>query len=304
MTSTAMSRRAAGRRRNHLPTLLMLPAITVLVVVLLYPMLVALYSSLFDLKILNVRRGGTFVGLGNYTQILASGAFWKSFAVTVAYTVAAVAGTYLVGLGTAMLLNRPLRGRTIFRTLLILPWAVPQVVAVLVWTWMLDPDFGVINYAFEWLGLLERGVNWRTDSTLALPAVLFVTIWALYPIATVMILAGLNGISDELYEAASTDGAGAWRKFVHVTWPGLSAVNTVLFLLLTLMTFTRVVTIIYLMTGGGPDGRTETLPVSTYLQAFKFFDLGYASALGTIVLVVAAVFSGAYLFVTRRRQGS
>jgi ABC-type sugar transport system permease subunit len=111
-----------------------------------------------------------------------------------------------------------------------------------------------------------------------------------------MLLAGMQSIPRDLYEAAAVDGSNAWQRFWHITWPGLAPVNVVLILLLSLLAFTRVVTIIYVMTAGGPGGATETLPIQTYLQAFKFFRMGYASAIGTVVLAIAVVFSIIYLY--------
>jgi multiple sugar transport system permease protein len=227
-------------------------------------------------------------------------AFWQSVRVTVIYTVGVVFGSYIVGLLCALLLNRPFRGRALARTLIIIPWAIPNVVTVLIWNWMLDANYGVVNYLLQTFHLIEENLRWRAMPDLAQISVTGVTVWTTYPVALVMLLAGLQAIPRDLYEAASVDGATAWQRFWHITWPGLAPVNIVLILLLSLMAFTRVVTIIYLMTAGGPAGATETLPIQTYLQAFKFFRMGYASAVGTVVLVIAVLFSIVYLYVTSR----
>ncbi|MGI8689528.1 MAG: carbohydrate ABC transporter permease [Thermomicrobiales bacterium] len=300
--SRARERSRQSERRfrpNWIALLLMLPALIVLGFVLFYPIGLAIYSSLFDMKLLNLS-DATFIGLDNYRRMLHNPDFWHSLRVTVVYTAGTVVGSYAMGLLTALLLNRGFRGRAAARTLIILPWAVPAVVAVLVWAWMLDANYGVVNYLLRFTHLIGHNLPWRQRPDLALLSVLLVTIWTQYPIATVMLLAGLQGISRDLYEAAAVDGAGRAAQFRSITWPGLLPVNIVLILLLILTAFTRVVTIIYVMTGGGPSRATETLPIQTYLQAFKYFNTGYASALGTAVLVIAVAFTLVYLFVVSR----
>jgi multiple sugar transport system permease protein len=291
--------RAPQSRPTGIAVLLVLPALLVLGFVLFYPIGLAVYSGFFDIGMMNLGKQ-EFVGWDNYRKMLNTPAFWSSARVTVVYTIGVVAGAYLVGLANALLLNRAFRFRALARTLIIIPWAVPHVVTVLIWNWMLDANYGVINYFLQTLHLIESNLQWRAMPDLALISVIGVTIWSVYPVSLVMLLAGLQSIPRDLYEAAAVDGSNAWQRFWHITWPGLAPVNTVLILLLSLMAFTRVVTIIYLMTAGGPAGATETLPIQTYLQAFKFFRMGYASAIGTVVLAIAVIFSLVYLRVTSR----
>lgn len=307
-STLAVPTRAKGRRRfqrapQSRPTgvavLLVLPALLVLGFVLFYPIGLAIYSGFFDIGMMNLGQQ-EFVGLDNYRKMVSTPAFWASSRVTVVYTIGVVAGAYLVGLGNALLLNTAFRGRTLARTLIIVPWAIPHVVTVLIWNWMLDANYGVINYFLQTFRIIESPLQWRAMPDLALISVVGVTVWSVYPVSLVMLLAGLQSIPRDLYEAAAVDGSNAWQRFWHITWPGLAPVNIVLILLLSLMAFTRVVTIIYLMTAGGPAGATETLPIQTYLTAFKFFRMGYASAIGTVVLAIAVIFSIVYLVVTSR----
>lgn len=294
-----------GRRQRRrpripwVPFLLILPALLVLAAVLFYPIALAIYSSFFDIGMMNLNKQ-TFIGLDNYATMVRTPAFWASARVTLIYTAGVVIGAYAVGLGAALLLNKPFRGRTIARTMIIIPWAIPNVVTVMIWNWMLDANYGVINYLLTVFHIIDTNLQWRALPHLAQISVIGVTVWTTFPVALVMLLAGLQAIPRDLYEAASVDGANAWQRFRHITWPGLAPVNIVLILMLTLLAFTRVVTIIYLMTAGGPAGATETLPIQTYLQAFKFFRMGYASAIGTIVLVIAVIFSLVYLRMTSR----
>jgi len=296
----AARRRVIGPlpRIDWLPTLLVLPALLVLAVVLLYPIVVGIRLSLFDVAFV-AGDSDRFVGLDNYARMLRNGQFWQAFRVTVIYTTVVVTASFLIGLGTALLLNVRFRGRAVLRTIAIIPWPIPEVVAVMIWAWMFSADFGVINY---FVSLVAPGVGkiaWLSDPSLALPAVSMVTIWKQFPLATVMILAGLQHIPLDHYEAAAVDGANARQRFRYITWPGLRHVNLVLVLLLVLYTFKRV-TIIFVMTGGGPGRATETLPIQTYLQSFQFFDMGYASAIGALMLTVAMSFTLVYLALTRR----
>lgn len=298
--SPLVGRRQQPRSRfPWVPFFLILPALLVLAAVLFYPIALAIYSSFFDIGMMNLSKQ-TFVGLDNYMTMVRTPAFWASARVTLIYTAGVVVGAYAVGLGAAMLLNKPFRGRAIARTMIIIPWAIPNVVTVMIWNWMLDANYGVVNYLLSVFHLIDTNLQWRAMPQLAQISVIGVTVWTTFPVALVMLLAGLQAIPRDLYEAASVDGANAWQRFRHITWPGLAPVNIVLILMLTLLAFTRVVTIIYLMTAGGPAGATETLPIQTYLQAFKFFRMGYASAIGTIVLIIAVIFSLVYLRMTSR----
>lgn len=261
--------------------------------VLVVPILVAVYSSFFSVSMLNLS-AMRFVGLENYQRMLGSDTFWQSLATTVGYTVGVVVLAYLIALSLALLLQGRFRGRGVARTIAIMPWAVPPVVAVLVWVWILDANFGVLNYALTRALGLPTGLNWLGNGQLAQVSVIIVSSWVLYPVALTMLMAGLQGIDTTLYEAAAVDGAGALGRFRHVTLPGLAPVNLVLVLLLVLMAFTRVVTIIFVMTGGGPGRSTETLPLQVYLEAFKYRQLGYASAVGIAVLLLAMVISLVY----------
>jgi multiple sugar transport system permease protein len=290
---------APQSRPTGIAVLLILPALLVLGFVLFYPIGLAVYSGFFDIGLMNIGQP-EFVGWDNYRRMVNTPAFWASVRTTVIYTLGVVSGSYIAGLACALLLNTAFRGRALARTLIIIPWAVPQVVTVLIWNWMLDANYGVINYFLQTVHLITTNLQWRAMPDLAQISVIGVTIWSTYPVALVMLLAGLQAIPRDLYEAAAVDGSNAWQRFWHITWPGLAPVNIVLILLLTLLAFTRVVTIIYVMTAGGPGGATETLPIQTYLQAFKFFRMGYASAIGTIVLAIALLFSMIYLYFTSR----
>lgn len=217
----------------------------------------------------------------------------RVFTATGVYVILGVFFTYFVGLGAALLLNMPLKGKLVFRIILILPWVIPQVVLALIWKWMLNPQYGVINYILTTIGVISAPISWFTSPTFALITILLVTIWKQYPLSCLILFAGMKTIDTELYEAASIDGAGAWRKFISITMPGLKYVTEVLLLLAIIWSFTNFV-IIWILTAGGPVDRTATLSIYTYLNAFKLNKLGYGAAIGVLCLIVSAIISIIY----------
>lgn len=284
-----------SRKINWFPYLLVLPALIAVAIVVFYPVSQAISMSGYSFTLSGGREVIKFVGLGNYEKMLVNPSFWHSLWLTIIYTAGTVGFAYAIGLGTALILNEDFRGRSIARLLVILPWPVPLVAAALLWMWMYDYQFGVLNF------LIGSKVNWIGSSSMAMIAVLLPSIWQQYPIATVMLLAGLLSIPAELYEAASIDGAGRLKRFWHVTVPNLRPVTIVIILLFTIWSFKKF-DLIYVMTEGGPAEATETLILQTYLRAFKFWEMGYATALGTISLIVSMIFTVIYLRVLRKAE--
>jgi multiple sugar transport system permease protein len=292
--------RARGLRRRLEPYLYLLPALVAVGAVVVYPLVYTLGLSLFDVNLLQPARA-RFVGLGNYAAMLTSGTFWHALGVTAAYTLGTVALCLLLGLGTALLLNREYRLRTLARAAIILPWATPWLVACLIWYVLLNPQFGLVNALLRTLGVVQSGTSFLYQSSTALVAVIIVTTWRLFPMATLLLLAGLQGIPREQYEAAAVDGAGAWKQFRHVTLPNLSTVGVVVAVLLTIWAF-KLFTVIYVLTAGGPGSATETLAIYSYEQGFKFYDLGTGSTVAMLMVLVSAVLVGAYFALLRRSE--
>lgn len=279
---------------HTLPYLLLAPAMAAMGLFILYPIGYSVWLSLHKVDFLRPQAGRPFIGLQNYVKLFGDPTFWNASQVTLVYTSIAVVASFVIGLATALLLNEQFRGRVLARSIVIIPWAVPYVAAILIWKWMLNTDFGIINYILIKLGLFTDGINWLVSPIWAMVAVLVVTIWTQYPFITMMHLAALQGIAVELHEAATIDGAGVLDRFRYITWPGLSQVNTAAILLLVIWNF-RKFTIIYTMTGGGPMRSTETLVIQTYRQAFSFYNMGYASAIGTVILGILLAFSVIYI---------
>jgi multiple sugar transport system permease protein len=289
------------KKIDWLPIGLLLPVGVILTLILIWPILQGISLSFYNTRILTYSEG-RFIGLANYEVLFDDEYFWNALKVTTVYGVASMTCTYLLGLGFALLLNREFAGRGLIRTIFILPWAIPEVVAVLIFAWMLDPQFGVLNHLFIQAGFIDKPLAWLTQSHLAMPALVMLTAWQQFPLAMLILLAGLQTIPREHYEAAMLDGAGPIARFFHVTLPGLRAVNVILILLLILNSFRRV-TMIYAMTKGGPARSTETLSILTYNTAFEYQKIGYAASVGTTLLAILLVFSLIYFRAIMKNRG-
>jgi multiple sugar transport system permease protein len=295
----ALSLRAGDRRRAALPlpTLLLLPILACLVLFYLGPILFGMWASVQAEG--TAMEGARFVGAAHYRSLADDPRFRTSLWVTVVFTLSTVAATYGTGLSTAMLLQRRFPGQRFIGGALLVPWTMPLVVVAVVWAWLLDYQFGPVNYVLRQLGLIDRSLGFLTDPDIALWSVGAAQVWRLFPLAMVTLLAALKAIPHDLYEAAAIDGATGMQAFRHITLPGLRSTTIALVLLLAIWAFGRAFTIIFIMTGGGPAAATETLVVQTYLEAFRYFRLERASALGTVVLLLSLVFTAFYLRVRR-----
>lgn len=281
------------------PYLFLSPIVVLVGFLVAYPLYVAATTSLYESQFL----GGKvhFVGLANYHSLFSSSEFWRSAKLTLVFALGIVAGCYIFGLITALLLTNSFRGRGVARALIILPFAVPEVVLALLWRWIYNPQYGVANFFLRKLGIIDASIQWLTDPRFALIAVLIVAIWKLYPVATLILLAGLQAIPEELYEAADVDGAGYLSKLRHITLPGLRYVSEVLILLLSIWGL-RSFGIIWLLTEGGPFGATNTLVINTYRYAFRYFDGGSATSLGLVIVSVCLIFSICYYLIVMRTK--
>lgn len=272
-----------------------LPLVMIVFVFLIYPIVkAALMSVQYWYLPKPSPEGNYFVGLENYKYVLTSKYFHNSLKTTTLYIVITVIVRFILGLGTALLLDVNFKGRALARALVIIPWAIPEVVACLIWVLMYDKDFGIVNYILTNIGILESNLAYLMNPKITLPAAMVVNIWKGFPFVAIMLLAGLQSIPGELYEAATVDGANAWQRFRKITLPALKPVSVIVFLLLVVWTI-KDFGIIYLLARGGPSRATEILTVFTYQQAFKFFDFGRASASGMIMLIFSMIFTFFYL---------
>jgi len=230
--------------------------------------------------------------LNNYIKLMSDSTFLKSIGITFLYVLLYTIGIMSVGFITALVIDKSeqlnLPGAKIFTAFLTLPYAIPDVVASLIWLWMLNPRRGVINYLLSYVANSEIG--WLTNSDLALISVLLVSIWRLFPMHTLIILAAFRTVPTSLYEAASIDGATLIKQFFYITLPSISNIMKFLLLLTIVWSFKRF-TIIWFLTRGGPMHATETMSIIIFKEAFKFFNRNYASAISVVLLVIVGVVS-------------
>ncbi|WP_324668016.1 carbohydrate ABC transporter permease [Geochorda subterranea] len=272
-------------RKRGVALALLAPATLIIAAIFVYPIVVAVRMSLFDVPTYNPVMSGP-ASLRNYHELATSGAFWRALATTITYTVVVTASASVVGLATAVLLRAVVRGRRLFRTALALPWVIPPAIVALIWKWMFEPQSGVVNHLLHLVGATP--VRWFHNPSAALVALIVTGIWHEYPFFLITVSAGLEMIPKELYEAAELDQANGWQKFWYVTLPALRPLVGVSVVLSALMSF-RQYDLVAVLTGGGPAGATETLALAIYKNAFQYFRMGYASALGTVSLIISVL---------------
>lgn len=284
-------------RTAMLPYVLLSPAVLATVIVVFYPMVQALITSLYN-NILWKPRAVRFIGLDNYIAIGGDPVFWSSLGRTAIWIGLTVPLQLLLGLVTALLLNQNFRWRGLARSLILIPWALPSVVIGLMWSWIYNPQVGLLNDLMLRLGLLQSAVPWLANPDTSLYAIIAALVWQGFPFFAIMILAGLQTIPHSLYEAADIDGASDWQQFVHITLPALKAV-LVTAVMLRIIWVANSIDVIYVMTGGGPGYATHTLPLYALKRTYASMDFGYGSALAVSfsLLLLGAIY--AYL----RRAG-
>lgn len=281
---------SSPRHANKLGYLLLAPAVLLILLILIYPIILSFDLSFQDVKIARIggdRKPFTTI---NYQRLFGSAEFWQACWVSFKLIAVVTFFCFVIGLGTALLVNQQFKGRTLARLLIAMPWAVPEVVAVIVWWWIFDSSFGLMNWILVTLDLAAKPITWLSDPVAAFSAVSTVMIWKGYPFVSIMLLAGLQAIPEDYYHAAKVDGASAWQRFTNITLPCLMPVLGVTMILVVLWVF-RDFTIIYVLTGGGPIGATQTLSIMTYEQAFGFYKFGYAAAVGIVTMVLCIIVS-------------
>lgn len=258
------------------------PAALTILLLVVYPIIYGIYISFFDTNLVNK---WNFVGLRYYIKALADASFLNSLLKTMIFTAAVVGGHFLLGFIFASILNMDIKMRTLFRGILILPWLFPDVVIAYLFKWILNTQGGIINELLTGLGILPEPVGWLSTSATAFPCVILVSIWKGYPLVMVQVLAGIQTISSDMYEASDIDGANAWQKFIYITIPALKPILTTILILDTVWVFKQF-TIIWLMTAGGPGSSTMVSAIEIYKNAFSYFKYGFASAQSVYILVI------------------
>ena len=276
------------------------PAAALLLLIVVYPIADLVRNSFYEIHLAEPWRGEPFVALDNYARAFADDRFWASVLHTAIYVVVTVPGALLIGLGLALLANLPFRIKWPVRLGLLLPWALPLVFSGLIFRWFFEYRQGIVNDVLARIGV--EPLAWLTDPHLALAAICIAIVWKSSSFMALMLLAGLQTIPRELYEAAEVDGATRWQKFVSITLPML---RPAIFVALIFRTITAIQTfdIPYAMTGGGPGDSTETLAMYIQKTTLDFLDFGYGSALATLMFVLSLAATTGYLRYTRRSAG-
>ena len=277
MPATKM-RRELGER--PLLALLLVPSLLLIFGLTIYPLCDSLWISLHRYSLLRPDR--SFIGLGNYQRLGDLPLFWQSVRVTLYFAAASLLIQVPLGIGIALLLNERFHGRGGLRAAVLLPWAIPTIGNAVMWQWIFDANHGALNGLLKQLGFINSYIIWLGDRGRAINLVLLADTWKVLPFYVVMFLAALQGIPQELYEAAEIDGAGAWKKFLYVTLPGLKAVLLIVLVLRTVQVF-KVFDIIYLLTRGGPAGGTTVISFFTYQQTFQSLNFGIGAAVGVVI---------------------
>ena len=278
-------------RTRLLPYVLVAPALLLIGLVLLYPLGLSIRISLYAKQLGFPER---FVGFDNYLRIVDDPVFLNSVRVTTLWTIGSVAGQMIVGVVLALLLHREFPGRSLFRTLLMLPWAIPNFIAALTWGWMFSDRFGIISHLMMQAHLVSEPVLFLANPGIALPSIILVNIWKNDAFVMIVILAALQAIPTELYEAAEVDGASWWQSLWRITMPLILPMILIVLLLRAIWTI-NTFELIFIMTEGGPARQTELLPITAFLWAFRTGLTGLGGALGVILMLVTIAFCSIYV---------
>lgn len=286
----------SSRSERPLPFLLLAPTVFVLLALSIYPLVYAVRVSL---------QSGTGASarwtLENFARLFSDGFFLSALLHTLVYAVAALTCEFLLGLGLAVLLSNEMRGRGIFRAALLVPMMLPPVVVGVVWRLMLNPNFGAINGTLKSFGINTQSLTWTASPSLAFLSVIAVDVWQWTPFVFLILLAGLQAIPQEPYEAALIDGSSRWQTFRYITLPLLKPAILIVLLLRT-MDLLRVFDQIFILTEGGPGFATETISLYIYRAAFRFGDFGYAAAMSFVLLIVTNSISLAYIRLLQKQE--
>jgi multiple sugar transport system permease protein len=264
-----------------------LPAIIVLGMLIIYPIAYTGLLSVTD-------QAGHYVGLKNFQFVtrarMTTQAVWN----TLYYVGGSIVFQLLLGTLAGILLNQRFRGRGFVRSLVLIPWVIPGIVAATTWAWMFHTEFGIINYMITSTGIADQPIGWLTDRNTVMPALIAINVWKLFPFVAVMVLAGLQTVPEELYESARVDGATFWQEVWHVMVPQIRPVLVAITLLLVIWGL-NAITIIYAITKGGPANRTLIIPIEIFRIAFESFQLNQAAALSAMFFAFTIVFVIIYI---------
>ncbi|TFG96757.1 MAG: sugar ABC transporter permease [Calditrichales bacterium] len=273
-----------GKRDGLSAFLFLSPTLIIFSTFILFPVFFSFYLSFQQWNMFST--DSSFVGFDNYMRLFQNPDFWMVLKNTAIYTLGTVPFNMALSLGVAYLLNKKIAGKKFLRTAFFAPVIISPVAAAVIWRWIYDPNFGLLNYSLSFLGV--DAINWLNDPTAAMFALIIMGVWKTFGINMVLFSAGLQGIPDQYYDAADIDGAGRLSKFWHITIPLLTP-TTFFIMVMSMISSFQVFDIVYVLTSGGPLGSTKVLVFYVYEQAFQFFEMGYASAISYVLFAILFV---------------
>ena len=279
--------------------LLIAPAIVLICALLVYPVMYGVWLSLF--KKHSFFPDQRFVGLANYLYLLKDSDFWMSVWYGTVYSASTIVLQIVVGVVAALVVNETFRGRNFVRGVILFPYVIPTVVAIILWKWLLNNQFGLVNYLMLSIGLVEDPVSWMGKDHI-MTSLIIISVWEFFPFVVLSVLARMQTIPPTLYEAAQVDGAGPLRRFFHVTLPQLRNVLFVVILLRSIWMFTKFDTVWLLTQGGGAEKYIRTLPVYAYMRTFMYYQAGLGSTLAVIMFVILIISTAIYFKMFRREE--
>jgi multiple sugar transport system permease protein len=284
------------------PYLFILPSVLFLGAVLGFPILFSIIISFqkYNLQAL-ISKQAQFIGFKNYYDVLSDPTFWVALTHSLKFTFYSILFQFTIGLGLAILLSKTFPLSNVMRGLLLSGWQIPSIVTGTIFLWLFNLDYGLINFLVTSSGVVNEPIGWVVQADAALPAVIIANIWLGIPFNLIMLSAGLTGIPEDIYEAATVDGANDWQKIVHLTIPLLRP--TILAVLMLGFIYTlRVFDLIWIMTKGGPGNATEVLPTLAYRLSFVHFDFGKSAAIAVIMLIILLIAAVGYLKLTVQEE--
>lgn len=280
--------------------LYIVPALLIVALVMLYPLIYTLVMGFFKNTLF--MEAPEFFGIGQYIRLFGDDVFVGSIGHTLVWTFGSVFFQFTLGFAMAMILHQDfVKGKTLLRIFLMIPWVLPSVIGSAVWKWMYNADYGLINFFLKSIGLIGENRTWLSSTQTAMPAIIAVNVWKMFPYVMLMIEAALQGVSKDLKEAALIDGANKFEIFRNVTWPAIAPQCYSVLLLMTVWTL-NAFTFVYNLTEGGPAHSTEVMAMFIYKKAFTDYDFGLASAASTVLFTICMVISLVYIVITNKRE--
>ena len=278
-------------KKKLAPYGLIAPVLVFMIIVYGYPLLLTFKYSFQEVSLIG--NENVFVGFRNYIRVLTDPKFYNTLVLTFKWAALTIALKIGIGFIMALLLNGELYFKKVLRFLTLIPWAIPQIVVAILWSWILDGQYGYLNYYFQKFGFTDDIIRWLSNPKLAFISTSVVDAWVGIPLITMIFLSGLSSIPESLYEAAKVDGANVFQRFIYITLPTMKKVLVIAITLTSIWTF-NAFNIIYVLTGGGPMDGTETMMIRIYHEAFGKYNLGMSSTLSVTVFMILIILSILY----------